>query len=481
MSILIVDDDKNIRWVLSQFLQGKGFEVLQAEDGRQAIDMWQQHSPKLVLLDYRLPDMTGLDVYRTINEQHPDNDSEVIVITSHGETKIIVESMRLGAADFIDKPFDIEEVGFIINNALEKKDLKEEVKTLKHELGQDVFFDDFIGSSSTITHIKDMIRQIADINATLLLLGESGTGKDKVARILHNYSNRNHKKFIKVNCAALPEQLLESELFGFEKGAFSGALKRKKGKFELADEGTIYLDEIGEMTPHLQAKLLQVLQDKSFSPLGSEKEIHCDSRIVAATNIDIEQAVNEGSFRADLYYRLNVVHINIPPLRQHPEDIPLLTENFLVKFSKEFNREVTPIAPQYIDMLMGYTWPGNVRQLENVIKQFVIFQNESVFEHNLRQSVSVSKPLPQQPSSMKTDSAKTQKPTDGDGSDSSLSLKEVSKKATIKAERELINQVLSQTDWNRTETAKILQISYKSLLNKIKETGLDNRTDDLDD
>ncbi len=334
MSILIVDDDPNIRWVLAQYLESNGYQVYQAEDGEQGLLKWREHSPQVILLDYKMPKMNGIEVLRTIRQAVEPNGSEVIIVTSHGETRAVVEAMKLGAADFIDKPFDIEEIGFVVKNVLEKKELKDEVKTLRKELHQEAAFKDFIGDSASLANIKNLIRQIADVNATVLLVGESGTGKDMIARLIHNHSDRSHKNFVKINCAALPENLLESELFGYEKGAFTGALKRKKGKFEIAHEGTIYLDEIGEMSSHLQAKLLQVLQDSSFSPLGSEKDITIDTRVIAATNIDIEQAVSDGTFRADLYYRLNVIYIRIPPLRQHPSDIPLLVENLIVKYCR---------------------------------------------------------------------------------------------------------------------------------------------------
>jgi two-component system response regulator AtoC len=376
--------------------------------------------------------------------------------------------MRLGASDFLRKPFEVEELELAFSKALETHALKEEVVNLRGRVRSEVDGLLLGGDNPKMREVRETIEQVADTDITVLVRGESGTGKELVARALYQLSNRSERPFVKVNCAALPSELLESELFGFEKGAFTGAQKRKLGKFEYANRGTIFLDEISEMAPGLQAKLLQVLQDGEFSRLGGESDVKVDTRIIAATNRNLEEAVRSGEFREDLYYRLNVVMIPLPPLRDRIDAVPLLAEHFLNMYGEQYGKEARPLSPKTMSLMMEYKWPGNVRELENMIKRMVVLGNEqAVLKEIQRQDIAVSVAGTPEEDTLDLSSLSADL-SDGEGFD----LKAISKRAARVAEKKVIERVLTQTRWNRKEAALRLQISYKALLYKMKENGL---------
>jgi DNA-binding NtrC family response regulator len=325
-------------------------------------------------------DSRRLAAFKKIDKEVP-----VILISGQGGTHTVVQAMKLGATDFVCKPFENEELEVVIGGALKQRQLSQEVATLREQLKEQSRYTMLFGHSERMLEVADLIERVSDTDVTVLIRGESGTGKELVARALHERSLRREKPFVKVNCAALPTELLESELFGFEKGAFTGAIQHKPGKFEFANHGTMFLDEIGDMSFPLQAKLLQVLQDGEFSRLGGKNDVQVDVRVITATNKDLETAVADGSFREDLYFRLNVVTINLPPLRDRREEIPLLTEHFLKKYSVQYNKPLTAVTPELSLMFMQYEWPGNVRQLENLIKRMVVLGSETAILHELQQ------------------------------------------------------------------------------------------------
>jgi two-component system response regulator AtoC len=390
----------------------------------------------------------------------------VIMLSGHGHARTIVEAMRLGASDFLRKPFEVEELELAFEKALEKRALKEEVAKLRGRARSESEMMILGGDSPKMREVREIIDQVADTDITVLIRGESGTGKEVVARALYQQSARRDRPFVKVNCAALPSELLESELFGFEKGAFTGAQKRKLGKFEYANLGTIFLDEISEMHPSLQAKLLQVLQDGEFSRLGGESDVHVDARILAATNRNLEEAVQQGSFREDLYYRLNVVTIHIPPLRERKDAIPLLVDHFLRKYNEQYRKEVKHLSEDTLAAFMEYEWPGNVRELENMVKRMVVLANEqAVLEEILRDQRSRAAAEGEPLLDFEAVAVELQ---NGGGVD----LKAIAKRAAQMAEKRVIERVLEQTRWNRKEAAARLQISYKALLYKMRENQL---------
>jgi two-component system response regulator AtoC len=462
--VLVIDDDPGIREYLKALGERQGYQVSLAADGEEAIESLSDSRPDIVTLDAVLPGMDGLETLRQMKKLIPD--IPVIMLSGHGQARTIVEAMRLGASDFLRKPFEVEELELAFQKALETHALKEEVETLRGRVRTDTDTLGLLGDNPKMQEVREIIEQVADTDITVLVRGESGTGKEIVARGLYRLSGRSGRPFVKVNCAALPSELLESELFGFEKGAFTGAQKRKLGKFEYANHGTIFLDEISEMHPGLQAKLLQVLQDGEFSRLGGESDVKVDTRIIAATNRNLEQAVREGAFREDLYYRLNVMTIHLPALRERIDTIPLLVDSFLRKYNEQYRKSQPQLSDKTLAVMMNYHWPGNVRELENMVKRMVVLANESavVQEIALRE-------------------APVDEASSGDGFDlealgatfsegESLDLKAISKRAAQVAEKRVIERVLHQTRWNRKEAAERLQISYKALLYKMKENGL---------
>jgi two-component system, NtrC family, response regulator AtoC len=460
--ILIIDDDPKVAWILSEGLSSN-YEFVTAHDGIEGIQMVSTEKPMLILLDIKMPGMTGLEVLEKLNRLP--NRPDVIMLSGHGETKNIVQSMHLGAAEFINKPFDVKEVEIHIQTVLEKGKLKQEVKSLKTELNTRNQYGQFIGDSPKMIQVKNIIEQVADSELTVLIRGESGTGKEIVARMLHNLSGRADEPFTKVNCAAIPRDLLEAELFGYEKGAFTGAHKTKPGRFEVANKGSIFLDEIGDMPLELQSKLLQVLEQQEFVRVGGINNINVDVRIICATNKNLEEAIKRQLFRDDLFYRLNEITIYLPPVRERQEDIPLLVNYFIERYNELYTKECTHLSPEKMSRLMMFSWPGNVRQLENLIKQVVVRGDESIIDELLTNSMAGSRQS--DPGDSIDDSV------DSDMGDT-YSLKRRVGAAVAREERKLIGSVLNKTNWNRRKAADLLEISYRSLLYKIKEYNLNS-------
>jgi two-component system response regulator AtoC len=463
--VLVIDDDPGVRDYLEALVSRQGYEVFAFAGGEEALRSLDETRPDLVTLDVVLPGMDGLETLSQLKSKLPD--VPVIMLSGHGQASTIVEAMKLGASDFLRKPFEVEELELAFQKALEKRALKAEVEQLRGRARKESEKMLLGGDNAKMREVNEIIEQVADTDITVLVRGESGTGKELVARTLYQLSGRRDRPFVKVNCAALPSELLESELFGFEKGAFTGAQRRKLGKFEYANHGTIFLDEISEMHPNLQAKLLQVLQDGEFSRLGGESDVRVDTRVIAATNRNLEEAVAEGSFREDLYYRLNVVTVQIPPLRDRKDGIPLLVDHFLREYNEHYKKEVKRLTPETLNVFMQYQWPGNVRELENMVKRMVVLENEQA----VLEDISLREPAADE-------EAGNGDLLDLDGLDAELAdgngidLKALSKRAAQLAEKRVIEKVLGQTRWNRKEAAERLQISYKALLYKMKENGL---------
>jgi two-component system response regulator AtoC len=455
-SILVVDDDQSVRSYLSDFLASCGYTVECAESGDQAVArLAAGYVPSVIVQDIVMPGISGIEVLESVKRINPS--IPVIILSAAGQIKTVVEAMKMGASDFLVKPFEEQELELAIENVIEKQKLKDEVKTLKRQLDT---YDagDILSTNPKVLKIKEIAKHVADTDVPVLITGESGVGKEVLARYIHAHSSRRDKPFVKVNCAALPNDLLESELFGYERGAFTGALNDKPGKFELADKGTLLLDEIGEMTPHLQAKLLHVLQDSEYTRLGAKRTIRVDARVLASTNINLEEHVASGKFREDLYFRLNVIRIDVPPLRERREDIPVLCNYFLCRYRDRYKSPVEEISPVLMDAFLRYDWPGNVRQLENAVKRYLILPEMNVDLSELKE--------PQQ--SNVTPIAVKPK-------EDRMSLKDVGTRAAEQAEKELVLRVLEETSWNRKQAARRLNICYKALLNKLKRWQIDNR------
>jgi DNA-binding NtrC family response regulator len=371
--VLVVDDAEGIRTYLANLLELKGYDVDTAEDGRRALALMEGGAaPDVIILDVMMPGIDGVETLRRIRELDPE--VPVVMLSVVGKASTIVEAMRIGAADYLNKPFEEAELEATLQKVLEKRELREERDRLAAELissGESI-----VWGSDAMRAVKSLLEQVGDTDVTVLIQGESGVGKEIVARTAHELSPRKNEPFVKVNCAALPEDLLESELFGYEKGAFTGAVGRKYGKFELANRGTIFLDEIGEMSPHLQAKLLQVLQDGEFTRLGGNRDIRVDVRVICATNRRLVEMVQAGGFREDLYFRLNVVSVQIPPLRERREETPLLVDSFLRRFAARYDKPMRSLSPRLLDAMERYSFPGNVRELENMMKRVVVLESE---------------------------------------------------------------------------------------------------------
>jgi len=428
-----------------------------AESGDQAVSrLAGGYVPCVIVQDIVMPGINGIEVLESVKKTNPA--IPVIILSAAGQIKTVVDAMKMGAADFLVKPFEEQELELAIENVVEKQKLKEEVKTLKRQLDS---YDagDILSTNPRVLKIKEIAKHVADTDVPVLITGESGVGKEVLARYMHSHSSRHDKPFVKVNCAALPNDLLESELFGYERGAFTGALNDKPGKFELADKGTLLLDEIGEMTPHLQAKLLHVLQDSEYTRLGAKRTIRVDARVLASTNINLEEHVASGKFREDLYFRLNVIRIDIPPLRERREDIPVLCNYFLCRYRDRYKSSVEEITPSLMDSFLRYEWPGNVRQLENAVKRYLILPDMNVNLSELKDQTpsSAAAPVPAKPK------------------EDNMSLKDVGTRAAEQAEKELVLRVLEETSWNRKQAARRLNICYKALLNKLKRWQIDNR------
>jgi DNA-binding NtrC family response regulator len=368
-TVLIADDEKNMRWVLKQALEAQGYETVEAADGKEALSAVSEQEPDIAVLDHKMPAPDGMEVLRRIRAKG--HRFPVIMLTAHGNVQTAVEAMKAGASEYLTKPFDLDELKLVIEKALKTSELAAEVERLREEIDQDWDLEGIVATDPKMLGVLESVRKVAPTNATVMLYGESGTGKELAARALHRLSERAAKPFVTVSAGALPETLLESELFGYEKGAFTGAMNAKPGRFEMANGGTIFLDEIGDITPAVQVKLLRVLQERTFERLGGTRSIEVDVRVVSATNRDLQQLIADGTFREDLYYRLNVVPITMPPLRKRPEDTPLLVAHFLTKFGAAGRT----ISSEAMQALVDYQWPGNVRELENTIERTVILSH----------------------------------------------------------------------------------------------------------
>ncbi|MBO6933648.1 MAG: sigma-54-dependent Fis family transcriptional regulator [Deltaproteobacteria bacterium] len=458
--ILVADDEPNLRRVLRAQLERDGWEVHTAEDGEAAWQTLQEHHVDVVISDLRMPGLDGMALLERMVREHPS--VPLIMITAHGTVDTAVEALKLGAFDYVTKPFDRDELKHVIDKAARTRELRaDEPSVDPEERGRY----QIIGDSPSMHEVYSIIERVADTPSTVLITGESGTGKELIAEALHENSKRKPKPFIRVNCAAIPTELLESELFGYEKGAFTGAVTSKPGRFELADQGTLFLDEIAEIPPNMQVKLLRVLQEQSFERVGGVKTTEVDVRVVAATNRDLAAAIEEGTFREDLYYRLNVVHVHLPPLRERRKDIPLLVDHFVAKLNKRLGRTIEGFSPAALAKLEAHQWRGNIRELENVIERCVLFTDGPVVKESH---------LPPE----------LRDGADGEGRSSAAAmleeaqtspaagLKDIVKEATARLEREMIVRALKQTEGNVTHAARLLKISRKSLQTKMKELGL---------
>ncbi len=454
-SVLIVDDEVGIRESL-KFILKKDYEILLAKDAEEAFQQFKEHSPDLVLLDIILPDVDGLKVLEKIKEN--ESDAIVMMITATKTVKTAVEAMKLGAYDYITKPFDVDELRLIVSRALSTRALEKEVQYLREEVDKSYRFGDLIGKSKPMKEIFNLIRQVADSRSTILVMGESGTGKELVSRAIHYRSNRKDSAFITINCAAIPETLIESELFGHEKGAFTHAFEKKLGRFEIAHQGTLFLDEIGELSLSTQAKILRFLEEKEFNRVGGSKTIKVDVRLIAATNKDLTQAIKKGRFREDLYYRINVVPIVLPPLRERPEDIPLLIDHFVHKFNVENNKHVKGLTKEALDLMAEYEWPGNVRELENLIERAVTLSSDEYISPGELPFSLIQLP--------KYDGLKE---SNLDGKISLLQGEE-------KFEREIIMDALKKTSYVQSHAAELLGISRRILKYKMDKLGIAQTT-----
>jgi DNA-binding NtrC family response regulator len=449
-TILLIEDNERMAKVLARHMEIEGHQVILAEDGEAGLEAFRQHKVDLVLTDLKLPEKSGLDVLQGIKEENPM--VPVLVMTAHGTIETAVKAVKDGAFDFLQKPVDPEHLLLTISKALETRHLVTENLILKEELLQSRVAK-LIGQSRVLTEAQENAKKVAGGGTTVLLLGESGTGKELFARLIHDLSPRKNGPFIAINCAAIPKDLLESELFGHERGAFTGAGTRKLGKFELADEGTVFLDEIGDMELGLQGKVLRVLEGDPFMRVGGTSRVNADVRVIAATNKNLEAAVASQTFRADLFYRLHVFPIVIPPLRDRREDIPLLVEHFLTVYARELKKDVKTISPEALDLMMRLPWTGNVRELQNCIERAVILcDGRTVKPEHLG--------MPTQGSVTPVEVSL------GDG------LQAVSSAASRVAETKMIERVLAETGGNKSRAAEILKVSYKTLLTKIKDYGL---------
>ncbi|HDO36874.1 MAG TPA: sigma-54-dependent Fis family transcriptional regulator, partial [Nitrospirae bacterium] len=374
-TILIIDDEKLLRWSLQQNFLKEGYEVISTEKGMEGLEVFKEERPDIVLLDIHLPDVSGLNLIEGFKEI--DRDAIVIMITAYGDVQTAVKAIKSGAYDFIEKPFNLDKLNIVVKKALETVSLRKEVTQLKNKLSQQYGFNSIIGQSDEIKKIFQIIQKVAQSDAsTVLIQGESGTGKDLVARVIHFQGKRADMPFMEVNCTAMPESLIESELFGFEKGAFTDAKAQKKGLFELSDGGSIFLDEIGDMRLNTQAKLLKVIESKTFKRLGGVKDVNVDVRVIAATNKDLTEEVKKGNFREDLFFRLKVIPILLPPLRVRKDDVLALTSYFINEFNREFRKNLKGITKETEKLFLEYPWPGNVRELKNVIERVMILEND---------------------------------------------------------------------------------------------------------
>lgn len=448
--ILIVDDEKNAREGIARALQ-RTYEVLLAENGQRALDQLRSRSVDIMLSDVRMPGMDGITLLqRCLALPHP---PICVMLTAYGSIELAVEAMKRGAFDFLTKPINLDHLDILLKRALRSRDVEAENRSLHEQLNAKFGLENIIGQSAAMQEVFDTIRQVADSRATVLIEGESGTGKELVAHAIHRLSNRAKGPYVAVHCAALSPTLLESELFGHEKGAFTGATERRRGRFELADGGSLFLDEIGEIDAAIQVKILRVLEERNFERVGGQETIETDTRLIAATNCNLRSMVEQGKFREDLFYRLFVVVLRIPPLRERPEDIPLLIQHFLAQSAKENNRTIEAITPDALHILNAYPWPGNVRELRNAVERMVVMtRNPRITLRDVPAEIRENKSL----------LAVTSAPSTPGTPPLSIDA----------AEKTLIAKALKTTDGNRTLAAKQLGISRRTLHRKLNEYGL---------
>jgi two-component system response regulator PilR (NtrC family) len=452
--VLVVDDERSLRELLSIVLRREGYDVVVAENGKSALELIAREPIDLLISDIKMPDMSGVEVLRVAKKADPD--VLAIMVTAFASTETAVEAMRLGACDYLSKPFDVDLLKMKVREKIENRQLRQENVLLKRTLGLSHQFANIIGRSQAMLDVFKMIETIARTNSTILLTGESGTGKGLVAQAVHFHSLRRERPMVALNCGAMPETLLESELFGHMRGAFTGAESNKKGLLEVAEMGTIFLDEIGEMSPVMQVKLLRVLQERRFRRVGGLEELQADIRVIAATNQDLTKAVAEGRFREDLYYRINVIPIVLPPLRERREDIPLLAEHFLGKYAEQMGKAVTAISRPALDLLLRHDWPGNIRELENVIERAVALEpTPAVLPESL-------------PPSLRSVRARTEAPVGeilpAEGLDLEAHVKEL--------ERGYIAQALERANGVQVRAAELLGMSFRSFRYYVKKYNL---------
>ncbi len=448
-SILIIDDEEAQRNILKGYLEKKGYRIFSASSGTEGIELIQKNMIDIVLSDYKMPDKTGLEVLETVKEINPE--ISFVILTAYGTIENAVKAMRLGAFDYIAKPVDLDELDLLLERIIENKNLKSEILLLKNQLKEKFKIDSFISHSPKMEEVLSIAARAADSKATVLITGESGTGKEVLAKSIHYASSRKDKPFVAVNIPALPETLLESELFGHEKGAFTGADKSKKGRFEIAEGGTIFLDEIGDIPLNLQVKLLRVLQEHQIERVGSVENINIDVRIIAATHQNLEQKIKEGTFREDLYYRLNIVSLHIPPLRERKEDILPLIEHFVDKYSIENNKQNLSLSKEAIDLLIKYNYPGNVRELENIIERAVVL---------CRGDLIIINDLPNVIKGFKAEQSIEK------NEESSL-IEQVEA-----LEKKLIFDALSKTNGNQSQAGRMLGLTERNLRYKMQKYGI---------
>ncbi len=453
-TILVVEDKDSMAEMLKETLESGGYRVVSARDGVEGVQLMKEGKVDLVLTDLKVPQKDGMEVLTSSKEENPLR--PVIIMTAFGSVETAVEAMKRGAFDFITKPFDTDHLLVLIKRAIETQRLMTENLLLKEEFASKLGLPKIIGKSEKFVDVAQIVQKVAPTKTTVLLIGESGTGKELFARAIHNLSNRRDYPFVPINCAAIPRDLLESELFGHEKGSFTSADSKKLGKFELADKGTIFLDEVGDMDLILQSKLLRAIETGEIERVGAVKAVQVDVRIIAASNKELEKEVEDKKFREDLYYRLNVFPVRIPPLRERREDIPLLVEYFIKKYCLEIKTSAKSISKEALDLLMKYFWKGNVRELENMIERAVILCDGDMITPDhfiLNRQFGME--------------------SQGKNGYGEGTLESVSKEALRKAETQRISEALRETKGNKTKAAEILQVSYKTLLTKIKEYGIE--------